>query len=290
MTHFLVGTDFSTRSDRAIRRAVILAKSLKADVTLLHVVDNDQPRWRADAEVETANALLTKQVRGLEEIDGVTCQPKVVLGDPFAAMIETAGVLNVNAIILGPHRRQVLRDVFVGTTAERIIRGAPCPVIMANALASGTYRHALLAFDMSDTAAAAITAMESLGLHRDAVITVLHIIDPPETHLMVRASVPMAEIEAHLKQASAKARSEMAAAVKQCGLTGAAIEVRVSGGSVANSIAAAAKDLHADLIVVATSGPSALSRLMLGSVTESVLNRSELDVLAVPTRRTSQPT
>lgn len=290
MTHFLVGTDFSTRSDRAIRRAVILAKLLKADLTLLHVVDDDQPRWRVDAETETANALLTKQVRGLQEIDGVTCQPKVVLGDPFAALIEAAGALDVDAIILGPHRRQILRDVFVGTTAERIIRNASCPIIMANALASGAYRHAVLAFDLSDTAATAIAAIGALGLHRGAALTVLHIIDPPETHLMVRASIPMAEIEAHLKEASAKARSEMAAAVKQHGLAGASIEVRVSSGSVASSIAVAAKDLRADLIVVATSGPSALSRLMLGSVTESVLNRSEVDVLAVPTRRSSQPT
>lgn len=285
MTHFLVGTDFSTRSDRAVRRAVILAKSLKAELTLLHVVDDDQPRWRADAEIETANALLTKQVRGLEEVDSVTCHPKVALGDPFAAMIEAAGALDVDAMILGPHRRQVLRDVFVGTTAERIIRGAPCPVIMANAMASGAYGHVMFACDLSDMAATAIAAIRTLDLHRDAVITVLHIIDPPETHLMVRASIPVAEIEARLKEASAKARSDIAAAIKQHGLSGAAIEVRVSSGSIANSIAATAKDLRADLIIVATSGPSGLSRLMLGSVTESVLNRSDIDVLAVPRQR-----
>lgn len=289
MTHLLVGTDFSTRSDRAIRRAVILARSLKANLTLLHAVDDDQPLWRVEAEAETADALLAKQVHGLREIDGLTCQPRVVRGDPFAALIEAASALEVDAIIIGPHRRQILRDVFVGTTAERIIRNAPCPVIMANAVPSPPFRHVVVAMDLSDTAAAAVAALRSLHLDQDALVTFLHIIDPPETHLMTRASIPLAEIETHLKETSAKARTQMKVSVKRLGVTGAAFDVRMSGGSTAESIATEARNLHADLVVVATSGPSALARLMLGSVTASVLNHSEIDVLAVPARRPAEP-
>lgn len=289
MTHLLVGTDFSTRSDRAIRRAVILAKSMKVDLTLLNVVDDDQPQWRVGAEVETANMLLAKQVRSLQEIDRVACRSKVVLGDPFAGLIEASDALDADAIVIGPHRRQILRDVFVGTTAERIIRSARRPVLMANAVPSGPYRHVIVALDLSDTGASAMAAVRSLHLDRDAGLSILHIIDPLEARLAVRAAIPRAEMEAHLKEANLEAQAQVAAAIRQEGLTGAAIEVRVSGGSIAESITSAAKDLRGDLVVVATSGPFALSRLMLGSVAESVLNRSEIDVLAAPMRRPANP-
>ncbi len=50
MKKILVATYFSTRSDRAIRRATLLAKKFGSAVSLIHVVDDDRPRRIVDAE------------------------------------------------------------------------------------------------------------------------------------------------------------------------------------------------------------------------------------------------
>ena len=71
----LVATDSSSRSDRAVRRATLLAKELGASLSLVHVVDDDQPGRIVDAEREAAAAVLHDQARSLREIDGVDCEP-----------------------------------------------------------------------------------------------------------------------------------------------------------------------------------------------------------------------
>ena len=45
MDRLLLATDFSTRSDRALRRAALIADKSGAAITLLHVIDDDQPKY-----------------------------------------------------------------------------------------------------------------------------------------------------------------------------------------------------------------------------------------------------
>jgi len=290
LRRIMLATDFSERSDRALRRAIILARAHDAVLDIVHVVDDDRPRRIVDHEVNDARQLLDELSRTLGAMDRVSCSTQVVQDAPFAGIVKAAAKSAPDLIVIGPHRRRLLRDVFVGTTAERIIRNVASPVILAHALASGPYRHVVVACDLSDTSSIAIEAVRILKLDRECRLTFLHIIDPPETQLMVRAGIPSAEIEHHLEEMSAGARTQIAAAIKRESVAGASIDVRVSGGNIAASVAAAAMDLRADLVVVATSGPSMLSRLMLGSVTEAVLNFSTIDVLAIPARRPPEPT
>ena len=54
MQKILVATDFSTRSDRALMRATLIARQTKAELILVHVVDADQPKRLVAADRETA--------------------------------------------------------------------------------------------------------------------------------------------------------------------------------------------------------------------------------------------
>ena len=71
LKNILVATDFSERSDRAIRRATLLAREFAASVAMVHSVDDDQPQPLIDNEREIAEKLLDEQARSLREIDGV---------------------------------------------------------------------------------------------------------------------------------------------------------------------------------------------------------------------------
>ena len=76
--------------------------------------------------------------------------------------------------MLGAHRRDLLRDVFVGTTAERVMRHGDRPVLMVNRPPAGPYRGVLAAADLDEGSAHALRTAAALGLLDGADLTVLH--------------------------------------------------------------------------------------------------------------------
>lgn len=164
MKQIMLATDFSARSDRALRRATLLARQSGAALSIIHVVDDDQPKRILDAERDTAAALLNELQGTVTTVDGLECTTGVVLGDPFDGIVRAVADKGPDLLVIGAHRRLVLRDVFVGTTAERTMRFATCPVLMVNAPPVGPYRHIMLTSDLSESAKAAVNACAQLGV------------------------------------------------------------------------------------------------------------------------------
>ena len=88
MKRIMFATDFSERSDRALSRAVILAKAHDAVLEIVHVVDDDRPRRIVDHEVNDARQLLGELARSLKDLDGVSCSTQIVQDDPFAGIVK----------------------------------------------------------------------------------------------------------------------------------------------------------------------------------------------------------
>ena len=86
----LAATDFSTRSQRALRRAGLLAQATGAELALVHVVDDDQPQDLIEMERREAERILAEQIGAMAEFRGVQCRPMVATGDPFDAILRTA--------------------------------------------------------------------------------------------------------------------------------------------------------------------------------------------------------
>ncbi len=282
MKTIFVATDFSVRSDRAIRRAVLLARKARAALWLVHAVDDDQPGGIVEAERTAAWALLEEQARSIFEVDGLDCTPLLVLGDPFEALTQAADDHEADLLVIGPHRRQALRDVFIGTTAERTIRESRRPVLMANGVPAGAYRHALIAMDLAAGSGDAIRAVTALGLDRDTAISVIHVYDAPGTGLMARASLSADQVDGYLAGEEARIGREMDAVLGALRLDPVARILKHNPGSVAQVIQASAREVAADLVVIGTRGRSGVTRYLLGSVAEEVLRSADRDVLAVP--------
>ncbi len=285
MKTIMVATDFSERSDRALRRATLLARHVGAGLDLVHVVDDDQPERIVESEREAAGRLLGEQAATLRGVDGVSCKTQVVLADPFAGIVQATRDREPDLLVIGPHRRQLLRDAFVGTTAERTIRSVSCPVLMANAPPAGAYRQVLLTTDLSDGSRAAVEAFAALGIAPKASASILYVFDVPLLGLAMGQSVSTSERERVLDRERQEAERQLAGfmAPYPADLAEAIVRPDVSGP--ANEILAAATDNEAGLVVVGTRGRSGLARLILGSVAEEVLRNARLDVLAVPPRR-----
>lgn len=285
MKRMLVATDFSERSDRAVRRATLLAHAHVASMTLVRAVDDDQPRRLLRVEKDEATAILAQQARSLREIDGIDCEYRLALGEPFAAIVRTAREEGADLIVIGPHRRQLLRDVFIGTTAERTIRESTLPVLMANSVPASAYRHVLVAVDLTESSADAVKAVGSLGLDAHAAVSVVHVFHAHARALMSRAAATDEQIADHLAEEELRARAKLSAFLRELAVESVGSVLKVDDGSPAHIIGQVARELSADLVVVGTRGRTGVAKLLLGSVAEEVLRMSDRDVLAVPPAR-----
>ena len=285
MRKILVATDLSARSDRAIRRATMLAKKFGASLHLLHVVDDDRPRRIVDPEREAASAILDEQARSLRDLDGVACTADVVLGRLAEEIVKGTQQAAADLAIVGSHRHRALQDVFVGTTAERTIRASRQPLLVANGVPANFYRHVLAAVDFSESSADALLAVATLGLDRDATVSVLHVFDAPVRKQMSLASASNDDIRHYIAREEADAARELAAFVQRTVAFPARRLVKLNETSVAHAISGAAEDVWADLIVVGTHGRTGIASFLLGSVAQGVLHAADRDVLTVPAHR-----
>jgi universal stress protein E len=282
MPHIVAATDFSTRSQRALRRAGLIARQTGAKLTLLHVVDNDQPAEKVARDVQEAEKYLNEQMETLTELRGLECRTVVATDEPFEGILRTAEEVSADLIVMGEHRKQILRDVFVGTTVERVMRTGPYPVLMVNKDGAQPYRSVVAAIDMSEPSAHAVRTARSVGLIGDAKLTFVHAFIALAAGKLYAANVSRGEIDSSVEQERSEARNELVAFLKQHELGGPSWSCRVEEGDPFEVIARVTKDISADLVVIGTHGRSDLLRLLIGSVAEQAMRGLDVDVLAVP--------
>lgn len=282
MNRLMVATDFSPRSDRALRRAVLLAKQFAAGIDVVHAVDDDQPERIVAAEREAAAALLEDIAAGLRQADGIDCTTRVVLGDPFQGIVAAAEDIGPSMLVLGPHRRRALKDIFVGTTADRAIRQSRWPVLMAHGMPAAPYRRILLAVDFSDYCADAIRAIRTLGLDSGATTVAVHVFDAAGQGLLFQALAGEDQAEAARASAERAAIRAMTQFFDALGFTPPIRLQYPSSGDAAPVICTAATETGADLIVIGSHGRGGIGRVALGSVAEEMLRIAERDILIVP--------
>jgi nucleotide-binding universal stress UspA family protein len=277
----VVATDFSTRSDRALRRATIIARQSGAALVLAHVVDDDQPRHLVDHQLAASRAILDETVETIERMDGIAARAQLLAGDVFSGILQIADDVAAGLVVVGPHRRQ-LRDVFMGTTAERTIAHSRRPVLMTAGVPSAPYDRVLVALDLDQASRAAARVVQELELVDRAEIVAMHAFEVPGQGMMRRAMVEPDLILDSVADAQTEAQSDFDALLADIGLTGARKITMPAHGSPARRILESARDEGASLIVVGTSQRTGIERFMLGSIAETVLGDADRDVLVVP--------
>jgi nucleotide-binding universal stress UspA family protein len=278
----LAATDFSARSQRALRRAGLVARDRGAVLTLVHVVDDDLPAGLIELERREAEKYLQEQIGSLSELGGVECRAVVVTGDAFDGILRTAASCAADLIVMGVHRKQLLRDIFVGTTIERVIRTGPYPVLMVNKEVAGPYEKAIAAVDMSDPSAHAIAVADSLRLIDSAGVTLVHGFQAFARGKMSIAGIGHEQVADYVAGERSRAMMELLAFLESNGLGAHGASLRVEEGGPLEVIGKAVQELSPDLLMIGTHGRSGIVKVLLGSVTEEVLRSVDIDVLAVP--------
>lgn len=287
MKRIVVATDFSSRSDAAVQRAAQLASHFAATLRIVHVVDADLPPRLVEAERGAAAGLLDELAVALRASHRLECVVSVVTADEaFVGVLQTAHDDGADLLVVGAHRRRILLDIFVGTTAERIIRKSTVPVLMANSPPLGGYRHALIAVDLSETSNEALLAARRLDWLGAPRRTALHVFDTPATSLLARTGVDESKMQASLAQEHRRAHGELRALLERLEMPFVDTRVAPLNEDTSVAIRRCANDEAADVVVVATHGRGGIAKVLLGTVAQELLRSTEQDVLVAPLTKT----
>jgi universal stress protein E len=276
----LAASDLSSRSKPAVRRAVQLAIDAGAKLAVVHVVEDDLLQDRMREEVRGAEDYLEAQ---LAEFGAPRdYEVAVATGHAFHAISEFAQDREADLIVMGAHRRQFLRDVFVGTTIERVTRTAGRAVLMVNGDAEGRWKKIFIATDMSEPSGRAARTAHVLGLLDGAAVTFIHAYAPVTRQMMTYAGVPAERVHEEAEHELQATLRELAVFIQGLGLGDRVGGARVIEGIGADAIAGLVEQARPDLLVIGTRGLSGLKRLFLGSVAQELMTSLEIDILAVP--------
>jgi len=138
----LVPVDFSDPSREALEYAVCFAKPIGAEIVLSHVVETvlAPPDVVVDTAVlaTTLNEAATKRLAEWRDEAATQANVKEDLrtGTPYREIIDAAEQLKADLIVMGTHGRGGLARLVIGSTAERVVRHAPCPVLVVRTRSS----------------------------------------------------------------------------------------------------------------------------------------------------------
>src|SRR5579884_4294741 len=193
MSHIVFATDFSDAARHAQESAVMLAKAYEATLHVVHVPES--PLWlgsnaativyleQAQKDGERQLADLEQQLarRGLTRVD--VRQP---IGMPSEQITKAAQEIGAELVVVGTRGRTDLETILLGSTAERVIKAAPCPVLAVPAIADRTQdetgdraiRHILAPLDFSSPSLDAAEYALQLANDFGAKTTLLHVLEP----------------------------------------------------------------------------------------------------------------
>lgn len=281
MPVLLIGTDLSARSDRAVRRGVSIARQTGCELELVHIVDEGQPKRLIDAAVTKARSKLEKASATLLAQDGVVSRTSVRVGERITGLAEAALIVNAELIIIGPHRKRPFQDLFLGTVAGRLVGTSGVPVLVAAGQPSAEYQRIVIATDLEPYSAIALQAASRIPFTRDAELSVLYLYDPIGSDMMSRSFALERERRIQAAEEAEQARQKLDEFLESASPIKGRAVVRPLRGSVAPNLQSVAEELNSDVIVMAAGDKSPLSKLLVGSSVDAVLNETDRDVLVI---------
>jgi nucleotide-binding universal stress UspA family protein len=135
----LVPIDFSNYSKNALRYAVNFAKKFDAKIYLVYVVEPViYPSDFSMGQVTFPVADLEMNTRAKDELNNlakteisseIDVETIIKTGKPFVEINETASELDIDLIFIATHGHTGMEHLLFGSTAEKVVRKAPCPVL-----------------------------------------------------------------------------------------------------------------------------------------------------------------
>lgn len=282
----LVPLDFSRPSMEALNYAAELARSFAATVHLLHVTPSDEEASAGAAHLmrQTAELLMSarEKLAKAHENHLASFWPAnghVRSGQPFHEICQQAREIGADLIVLATRGHSGLKRVLLGSTAERVVRFAPCPVLVVRRWRRGNLgvRRIMVPTDFSQRAMAGLIYGAFWAKSFAAKLRLLYVLFPAAPVLIDRVATNLPTEQMGVPMDT---QLEMAGLTKLELLKGVKCESQIKIGYPVDAICGETKNV--DLVVISTHGRSGFKHALLGSVSEQIVRYAECPVLVVP--------
>ncbi len=275
----LCATDLQPQSANALSRAAWLARKLKGDLTVLHVVSPDEPRglaleqrvWRAESH---ARAALPP--------DAGEAQVRIRVGNPVRRIVEYAREISADLVVLGPQGIAAGTGGISRSVADRVLAGARRPVLIVRQAPQFEYARTLLAIDLSTESVAALKLCEALSFAGEEITFVVHAYEPPYEGMLASVGVAMDKLRLHANAWRENFETGVRAFLRKHSRDPWRYRLILTEDRPASGILSVAARIQPDLLVMGSRGQGPVLRALLGSVGSRVVDEAETDVLLVP--------
>lgn len=286
----LVATDFSRHAEAAVRRAALLAKADGAELEIVHAVympplagawskliageGITEERLCSDAAIRLGGlaASIAKRI-------GVTPATRVLSGKPPLALAAWMKESAAELIVVGAHGEHLLLDLFIGSTALKLLRLADRPVLLVKQTPPFDYERILVATDFSPASRAA--ADLAARLFPAADLFLYHAYEAPFERQMAYAGSDDEAVDHYRRLGEAEAGQQMAAFAATLAAPERFVR-KLRHGYAPALINQFVAEMGIDLLVVGSHRQSEVAATLLGSVAAHLVNESRSDLLLVP--------
>lgn len=260
LRRLLLGVDFADASASAQNEAGLLARTFGAELRLAHVLrrvsleDPDAPAMLGHIE-----GMLERSAKDLEADDVRVVRPFLLEagGDPSTSILRWSDDVRADLIVLGAGAKSTLDRLTVGSTAEKVVRSATCPVWLTRpGRDHGEIRKILCAVDGSPASRQALAMAAQLARTFGAELVSVSV-------------VPVG---------GASDFEQVAAGVD---LRGVDHRPRLLVGDPAERILESATTDRSDLLVVGSKGRTGVARVVRGNTAETLLRKVPCSILTV---------
>jgi nucleotide-binding universal stress UspA family protein len=274
--------DFSDFSRAAALEAIELARACGAEITALFVFPIPSA-WMGTASVafaEPDSAVKSVVAQDLAFLfapareAGVRVVSQIETGEPARLILEAAEKMRADVIVMGTHGRSGFERWVLGSTTDKVLRKAPCPVFTVSRPAEGPTAgtpalHGILcAIDLSESSGRTVSYALSLGRSTGAPVALLHVL---EGAIAMRGRTLL----------EAEARERLREVVEAAGGLSGPVEQIVVAGKAYREILRVAEERHSALVVMGVHGRTPAGGSFFGSTADHVVRQALVPVLTV---------
>lgn len=284
----LAATDLSAPSHFTAQRAAMLAKELGAKLELVHVLqenvlDEMRELFKKDGEALQENIRLQSKTEldQLADYLAETFGSKVgchhVEGLVLEGIMAQVESLSADLLIIGARGAGFIRQLLLGSTAERLLRMTMRPVLTVKQPPRTAYQSVLVPIDFSPWSLSAIQLAQMVAPQAELVL--MHAYEVPFEGKLRIAGEKEDTILRYREMARQKAGSRLSQTVSDAGMDEANWRSIVLRGDAGRCILEQEEEQGADLIVLGKHGLGMVEELLLGGRTRHILAHARCDVL-----------
>ncbi len=278
----LIPYDFSETASLSLEHAVFMAKLLKADIHLLHIIETvsftsaiSAAFGSADKKVETESDKKMEEIaRSIHTNNGISVYSKTEVGRIYKKIVEVAKKDKIDIIIMGTHGVSGYKKFNVGTNTSKVVEEAPCPVISVQTHSKRIgFKKIVLPVDDTPSSRHKVNYAMEVARHYGSHVFVVGLINFTNEDNKRKFRIKVDQVEEWLGKHEVSCETKF-----------------VEGDNLAKMTMQVAEELDADLTVIMTEQEPSLTGLFLGTYATQVVNHSKIPVMAVHPMETDPST